>query len=167
VTINSSTHRFTQSFSAPGREGFETNSRILHVYGNGGNYPTLVPVVSLPSSKTVDSSGVRAGLRGVESTLRRALPGTAPRPTGTPATARSSRGMGARPSCSPTRRGKAFPSAATPVRREVLAVTLPERSPSVDALISALRAEGAAISEKTNHPLASSPTAPTARGTRT
>jgi putative drug exporter of the RND superfamily len=76
ATINSSTHRFTQSFSVPGREGFETNNRILHVYGNGGNYPPLVPVVSLPSSKTVNSPGVRAGLLGEESTLRRALPGT-------------------------------------------------------------------------------------------
>jgi DNA-binding transcriptional LysR family regulator len=35
-----------------------------------------------------------------------------------------------------------------PLRREVLAVTLPERSPGVDALISALRVEGAVIASR-------------------
>src|SRR5580658_7665091 len=76
VTVNSSIHRFSQSFNVPGREGFETNDRILHTYGNGGSYPPLVPVVTLPAGTTVASPGVRAGLLRVEDILRRALPGT-------------------------------------------------------------------------------------------
>ena len=65
-----------QRFSVPGREGWETSQKILKVYGNGGESPPLVPVATLPSGTTVTSPGVRAQLRKLEDTVRRAAPGS-------------------------------------------------------------------------------------------
>src|SRR5689334_8803853 len=53
---------FEQQFNLPGTEAFAANSQILKTYGNGGDLAPLVPVVSLPAGKTVDSPGVRAEL---------------------------------------------------------------------------------------------------------
>src|SRR5919108_5043723 len=38
----------SQQFSVPGREGFETNRELAAIYGNGGDIPPPVPLVSLP-----------------------------------------------------------------------------------------------------------------------
>jgi RND superfamily putative drug exporter len=74
-TVGSATGAFSKKFSVPGREGFVTNDRIVHLVGNGGRYAPLVPVVSLPAGTTVDSPGVRSGLLAVEAKLHSILPG--------------------------------------------------------------------------------------------
>jgi putative drug exporter of the RND superfamily len=69
------TSALKQKFTVPGREGYETNVQIAkHYAGTGGEHPPLVPVVTLPAGKTVDSPGVRADLRTAEAKVERALP---------------------------------------------------------------------------------------------
>jgi RND superfamily putative drug exporter len=71
------TEALKQKFTVPGREGYETNVQIAkHYAGTGGEHPPLVPVVTLPAGKTVDSPGVRGELRGVETRLTQTLPGS-------------------------------------------------------------------------------------------
>ncbi|HEY6779777.1 MAG TPA: MMPL family transporter, partial [Thermoleophilaceae bacterium] len=65
-----------QRFSVPGREGWETSEEILRVYGNGGESPPLVPVVTLPEGSNVRAPGVRAELLKVEARAKRAVPGS-------------------------------------------------------------------------------------------
>jgi putative drug exporter of the RND superfamily len=76
ATVSNAVGAFSNQFSVPGREGFTTNQRILHTYHNGGNYPPLLSVVTLPAGTSVSSPSVRSGLEQVEGKLRRALPGT-------------------------------------------------------------------------------------------
>jgi RND superfamily putative drug exporter len=69
------TKALSQKFSVPGREGYETNQEIAKRYaGTGGDTAPLLPVVTLPSGKTVDSPGVRNQLRAIDTRLERALP---------------------------------------------------------------------------------------------
>jgi putative drug exporter of the RND superfamily len=64
-------------YSVPGKEAWETNQAIAARYGGtGGDTPPLLPVVTLPQGKTVDSPGVRAGLAAIDDRLREALPGS-------------------------------------------------------------------------------------------
>src|SRR5205823_3086825 len=66
-----------QKFSVPGKEGWKTNQEIARDYrGTGGHGAPLVPVVTLPAGKSVNTPGVRADLRRVETRIERALPGT-------------------------------------------------------------------------------------------
>jgi RND superfamily putative drug exporter len=76
ATVGKSTSAFSDKFTVPGREGFETNQAIAALYHQGGNYAPLVPVVTLPAGVSVSSPRVRAGLLAVEAKLRAALPGT-------------------------------------------------------------------------------------------
>jgi RND superfamily putative drug exporter len=75
ATVGSATKAFSKKFSVPGREGFVTNDKIVHLYHNGGQYAPLVPVVTLPPGSTVESPGVSAGLRQIEARLHQVLPG--------------------------------------------------------------------------------------------
>jgi RND superfamily putative drug exporter len=62
-------------FSVPNKEGWETNVAIADRYrGTGGDTAPLVPVVTLPKGKTVDSPGVGADLTRLDSRLDEALP---------------------------------------------------------------------------------------------
>jgi putative drug exporter of the RND superfamily len=64
-------------FSVHGKEGWETNEAIAARYGDtGGDTAPLVPVVSFPPGKTVDSPGVREELAAIDERLRKALPGS-------------------------------------------------------------------------------------------
>src|SRR2546426_9180947 len=64
-----------QKFSVPGREGYETNVAIAKRYaGTGGDNAPLIPVVTLPTGKTVDSPGVRGELKAIDADLQRTLP---------------------------------------------------------------------------------------------
>src|SRR4029453_19236530 len=47
------------SVFASGRESFDANARVLATYGNGGTSAPIVPVVTLPKGKALDSPGVR------------------------------------------------------------------------------------------------------------
>jgi putative drug exporter of the RND superfamily len=64
----------TEGFTVPGREGFETNREIADIYGSGGNVAPMVPVVTLPEGKTVDSPGVTAQLDAALARVQAALP---------------------------------------------------------------------------------------------
>jgi hypothetical protein len=75
VTVGQATKSFSKSFSVPGREGFVTNAHIARLVHNGGQYPPLVPVVTLPAGRAINDPGVQSGLLRVESILRSALPG--------------------------------------------------------------------------------------------
>jgi putative drug exporter of the RND superfamily len=76
ATVSSTANSFSKKFSNPGREGFVTDQRILRLYGNGGGHAPVVPVVTLPAGTSVSSPSVKSGLRGIETRLRAALPGT-------------------------------------------------------------------------------------------
>src|SRR3954451_6615815 len=64
-----------QRFSVPGREGWDTNEQIVRTYGNGGENAPLLAVVKLPQGASASSPAVRTQLRGLEGTVRKALPG--------------------------------------------------------------------------------------------
>ena len=64
----------SQQFNVPGREGFETNKELAAIYGAGGDVAPIVPVVTLPEGKTVDSPGVRAELAAALAKVEAALP---------------------------------------------------------------------------------------------
>jgi putative drug exporter of the RND superfamily len=77
ASAGSATKALKQEFSVPGKEGWQTNEQIARDFrGTGGNGAPLVPVVSLPAGKSIDSPGVRTDLRRIETRLERALPGT-------------------------------------------------------------------------------------------
>lgn len=63
-----------QRFSVPGREGWDASQEIQQLYGNGGETLPLIPVVTLPDGKTVDSPGVKEQLTKIEDTARQAVP---------------------------------------------------------------------------------------------
>jgi putative drug exporter of the RND superfamily len=76
VAAGPATDALDPAFSVPGKEGWETQQLIETRYGGtGGDTAPLVPVVTLPDSKTVDSPGVRAELAVIDERLRKALPG--------------------------------------------------------------------------------------------
>jgi RND superfamily putative drug exporter len=45
--------RLSFDFSLPGQPGYETASRIIHTYGNGGDQPPDIAVVNVPAGQTV------------------------------------------------------------------------------------------------------------------
>lgn len=65
---------FTQQFSVPGREGWETNVEILEKYGNGGDQLPLLAVVELPEGASIDDPQVREDLQHMESEMQAAIP---------------------------------------------------------------------------------------------
>jgi RND superfamily putative drug exporter len=63
-------------FSVPDKEGWETNVAITERYGGDRNGTApLLPVVTLPEGRTVDSPGVRTELARLDARLDKALPG--------------------------------------------------------------------------------------------
>jgi len=74
AAIGPAGNALSQEFSVPGREGFETNRELAEVYGNGGDTAPLVPVVTLPDGKTVDSPGVTRELDAALARVEAALP---------------------------------------------------------------------------------------------
>jgi putative drug exporter of the RND superfamily len=45
--------RLTLDFSLPGQPGYETAKKVTHLYGNGGDSPSSVIVVTVPAGQTV------------------------------------------------------------------------------------------------------------------
>ncbi len=77
ASASSATKALKQKFSVPGKEGWVTNQQIARDFGGtGGNGAPLEPVVTLPAGVSIGSPSVQSGLRGVEATLARALPGS-------------------------------------------------------------------------------------------
>jgi putative drug exporter of the RND superfamily len=77
ASANSATKALKQKFSVPGKEGFVTNQQIQRdFHGTGGNGAPLLPVVTLPQGRSLNSPSVRGELRAVETRLASALPGT-------------------------------------------------------------------------------------------
>jgi len=66
-----------QKFTVPNEEGWETNVKIAQKYGGtGGDSVPLLPVVTLPAGKTVNSPGVHKDLTQMDARLEQALPGS-------------------------------------------------------------------------------------------
>jgi putative drug exporter of the RND superfamily len=66
-----------QKFSVPDKEGWETNQAIAAKYkGTGGDTSPLLPVVTLPAGKSVDSPQVKSDLTKLDETLAKTLPGS-------------------------------------------------------------------------------------------
>jgi putative drug exporter of the RND superfamily len=64
-------------FSVPNKEGWETGVAIQERYGGtGGDTSPLLPVVSLPKGKSVDSPTVKRDLAEIDARLEGALPGS-------------------------------------------------------------------------------------------
>jgi RND superfamily putative drug exporter len=60
--LQRATKAFSQTFSVPGREGYETNTALLKRFDVDPNTSTIVAVFELPPGRTVASPGVRAKL---------------------------------------------------------------------------------------------------------
>jgi putative drug exporter of the RND superfamily len=70
-------NRLTNDSSVPDMEGWETTVAIDERYGggrDGGSSSPLLPVVTLPAGKTVDSRGEKAELAAIDARLQSALP---------------------------------------------------------------------------------------------
>src|SRR5438132_14181288 len=77
ASAGSATKALKQKFSVPGKEGWVTNQRIQREFhGTGGDHAPLLPVVTLPAGRSVDSPGVRRELAALEARVQRLLPGT-------------------------------------------------------------------------------------------
>ena len=76
ASAGTATKALSDQYSVPGREGYETNAAITRTFGNGGNSPPLVPVVTLPPNVSVDSPAVRQGLAAAATRIERAVPHT-------------------------------------------------------------------------------------------
>jgi len=66
---------FSDQYSVPGREGYETNAAISRDFGNGGNSAPIVAVVGLPAHESVRNPSVRAALDEIDSRIGAAVPG--------------------------------------------------------------------------------------------
>jgi putative drug exporter of the RND superfamily len=76
VTVGKANESFTEEFSVPGREGYETNQEIAARFGNGGDTSPLLAVVKLPAGTEVGSPRVRREIGAVEAAIAKAEPGT-------------------------------------------------------------------------------------------
>ena len=74
AAIGPANRSFEQQFTLPGTEAFAANSQIAATYGSGGDVAPIVPVVSLPAGRTVDSPGVTAELTSALARIRAAIP---------------------------------------------------------------------------------------------
>jgi RND superfamily putative drug exporter len=54
VAASGTADRLNADFSLPGQPSYETEKRIVDIYGNGGNNPPTIAVVTVPEGTTVD-----------------------------------------------------------------------------------------------------------------
>ncbi len=64
--------RLSVDFSLPGQPGYETAVKVLHTYGNGGENPPSIAVVTVPPGQSVRGDAGR--IAGAFEGLRRAMP---------------------------------------------------------------------------------------------
>jgi RND superfamily putative drug exporter len=74
ASASKATKAFSDQYSVPGREGYEANTAIARTFGNGGDTPPLVPVITLRAGTSVDSATVRRGLTEVAARIEHAIP---------------------------------------------------------------------------------------------
>jgi RND superfamily putative drug exporter len=74
ASASSATKALSDQYSVPGREGYDTNALITRTFGNGGDGPPLVAVVTVPKTTNIDSTSVLAGLTRVASKIEQAVP---------------------------------------------------------------------------------------------
>ncbi len=74
AALQPSANSLSQEFSAPGLEAAEANLKLGAIYGNGGDIAPIVPVVTLPRGKTVDSPGITRQLDAAVAKVQAALP---------------------------------------------------------------------------------------------
>jgi RND superfamily putative drug exporter len=74
AALSPSANSLSQQFSAPGLEAAEANRELGAIYGNGGDIAPIVPVVTLPRGKTVDSPGITRQLGAAVAKVQAALP---------------------------------------------------------------------------------------------
>jgi RND superfamily putative drug exporter len=65
---------FSDQYSVPGREGYETNAAITREFGNGGNSAPIVAVVSLPAHARIAAPAVQSELRNIDTRIAHAVP---------------------------------------------------------------------------------------------
>src|SRR6202048_3677430 len=76
-SAGSATKALKQKFSVPGKEGWVTNQQIAREFhGTGGDHAALVPVVTLPAGRSVDSAGVQGERAALETRFEQVLPGS-------------------------------------------------------------------------------------------
>jgi RND superfamily putative drug exporter len=63
-----------QKFTVPGKEGWETNVSIAQRYGGDPAGNPLLPVVTLPAGKTVNSPGVHKALAAIDQRIAKTMP---------------------------------------------------------------------------------------------
>ena len=64
--------RLSVDFSLPGQPGYETAQKITHTYGNGGEEPPSIAVITVPAGQTV--AGERAQIAAALGKVHAALP---------------------------------------------------------------------------------------------
>jgi len=74
TTAGMTTDRLTVEFKLPGSEGYKANTQLVSLYGNGGDEPTLVPVIALPPGSTVNDAAVMTQLRTAFAAMQQAAP---------------------------------------------------------------------------------------------
>ncbi len=74
ATVSQATKAFSNEFSVPGREGYETNVAIGRIYHQGGQNAPILAVVTLPAGTPVSSPTALSGLARVTDRLQAALP---------------------------------------------------------------------------------------------
>jgi RND superfamily putative drug exporter len=75
ASASSATNALSGEFAVPGREGYDTNLRILRTYGVDTGFAPFLPVVTLPPGVTVHSPGVKAQLAQAFARISAKTPG--------------------------------------------------------------------------------------------
>src|SRR5438270_13269916 len=58
--VQRATNSLSQQFSLPGQQAYETNLKIIKLYGNGGFDPPIVPEITLPRGAAATSRAIRS-----------------------------------------------------------------------------------------------------------
>jgi len=74
ATASITSNRLSVEFKLPGSEGYKANSQLAALYGNGGDEPTLVPVIALPPGTTVHDPAVMTQLSAAFHAMQTAAP---------------------------------------------------------------------------------------------
>jgi putative drug exporter of the RND superfamily len=74
ASAGSAFNAFSDEYSVPGRQGYETNAAIMRTFGTGGNSAPIVTVIELPAGDSTATTAIRSQLRDVDARIHRAVP---------------------------------------------------------------------------------------------